>query len=222
MREIRMLPPTVPSVRLEQRADGQPPTITGYGAVFYRESDPGTTYNFSGWWDQFQERIMPGAFDRAIREDDVRALFNHSPDQVLGRNRSGTMRLSIDATGLRYEIDPPNNELGRMVVESIRRGDVTGSSFAFIANDITFREVKQENGDPLVIREINEVSLFDTGPVTYPAYGSSSASVRSAECDKVRDDYQIWKSIQSAKRCGTEGKSRAMQHRVRLLEIAAA
>ena len=112
-------------VRIEKR-DGQPTKIVGYAAVFYRYDDPGTQYElYSG----HVERIQPGAFKRAIEEaDDVRGLFNHEPSQILGRTKSGTMRLSEDETGLRYEIDVPDTQVGRDVVTSIDRGDVTGSS----------------------------------------------------------------------------------------------
>ncbi|MCT7656157.1 HK97 family phage prohead protease [Oceanimonas sp. NS1] len=62
----------------------------------------------------------------------MRALFNHDPNFVLGRTRSGTLALSVDADGLRYEIDPPDTQTVRdLVLAPLARGDITGSSFAF-------------------------------------------------------------------------------------------
>jgi HK97 family phage prohead protease len=67
-----------------------------YGAVFFDPDDSGTEYEM---YDDVFERIMPGAFDKALREDDVRGTFNHDSSCLLGRTASGTMRLSVDRRG---------------------------------------------------------------------------------------------------------------------------
>src|SRR5574343_240132 len=72
--------------------------LTGYGAVFFNATNSGTQYKLAA---RTLERILPGAFDRAIREDDVRGLFNHDQNHLLGRTSAGTMRLSVDSIGLR-------------------------------------------------------------------------------------------------------------------------
>jgi HK97 family phage prohead protease len=168
-----------PGVTLEQRADGQPPAIVGYGSVFYDPADPGTEYDLRSSWGGFVERIMPGAFDRAIREDDVRALFNHDANHVLGRT-PGTLKLSADSKGLRYEISPPDTQTGRDVTASIQRGDISGSSFSFSVEEESWHETRDATtGQTTVIREIRAVRLYDVGPVTFPAYQSATAGVRS-------------------------------------------
>ena len=164
--ERRILPTTGIEVR---EAEGQPTRIVGYGAVFYRDGQAGTEFEL---WDDVSERILPGAFDRAIKEDDVRGMYNH--EQLLARTKSGTMRLSSDDRGLRYEIDVPDTQLGRDLVEHIRRGDVNGSSFAF---SITDEEFRKEDGK--TVREIRGVRLFDTGPVDFPAYEATTAGIRA-------------------------------------------
>lgn len=147
--------------------------IYGYAAVFYNPNDPGTEYPM---WDDFYERLMPGCFDRALREnDDVLGLFNHNPDNLLGRAQSGTLRLAVDARGLMFELEPPDTELARAVYEFIRRGDVSGCSFSFRADDVIYREM-----GTVVIREINSVKLFDVGPVVAPAYKSTSVGASGA------------------------------------------
>jgi len=156
-----------------RNAEDDPQKITGYAAVYHRADDDGTEYSLGA---DIVEHIMPGAFDDAIGRDDVRALFNHDPDHVLGRNRAGTLRLTADARGLRYEVDMPDTQLARDLRESINRGDISGSSFAF-----TIPEGGQEwreDGDR-VIREIRAVELHDVGPVTYPAYESSTTHARA-------------------------------------------
>ena len=167
--ERRFSPRASAPVSIERRADG-PAMIVGYASVFY-DGTPETEYQL---WDGYVERIMPGAFDRAIREDDVRGLFNHDPDHLLGRTLAETLRLSVDQRGLRYEIEPPDTQLGRDLVASIERGDLTGSSFAFTVTDEVWRVVEEVH-----IREIEGVRLYDVGPVTYPAYEATTTGLRS-------------------------------------------
>jgi HK97 family phage prohead protease len=161
-REVR----SMPVYELRAKADGN--TIAGYAAVFNSTTDLG----------YFEERIKPGAFARAIKEQhDVRALWNHDPNWILGRTKSGTLRLSEDNVGLQIEVDPPDTQMGRDLVESIRRGDVDQMSFAFIATKESWTERK----DMLPLREIEDVDLYDISPVTYPAYQATTVGLRSAE-----------------------------------------
>jgi len=163
---------------IEERAD-KSTRIVGYGAVYYDGTD-GTQFRL---WDDMLERIMPGAFDRAIKEDDVRGLFNHDPSMVLGRSKAGTMALASDERGLRYEIIPGDTSVARDVREHLKRGDVTGSSFAFTVTDEQYRKE-----DGIHIREIHGVRLYDVGPVTFPAYEGTTAGarMRGADEDELR------------------------------------
>lgn len=149
--------------------------IGGIASVYYDPSDDGTQFRL---WEDTYERIMPGAFDRAIEEDDVRALFNHDSNLVLGRNRAGTLTLRSGSRGLEYEVTPGETTAHRDVMEYLRRGDVTGSSFGFRVREHG-EEWRKEGG--LTIREITDVELFDVSPVTFPAYESSTSELRSLE-----------------------------------------
>lgn len=181
--ELRFLSVSHSPVTLETR-DGKDPRVVGYAARYYDPNDPGTQYTL---WEGVVERLMPGAFDRAAREDDVRGLFNHDPNQILGRTTAKTMTLTADARGLKYDILPGNTTVGRDVQEHLKRGDVTGSSFAFVTTDEEFRK---EGG--LTVREIRGLKLYDVGPVTYPAYQSSSAGMRAAGGD---DDNELRRRV---------------------------
>ncbi len=150
--------------------EGEPRRIVGYGAVFNSLSE-----DLGG----FREMIMPGAFASAIAEDDVRALFNHDASLVLGRNRAGTLRLSEDELGLRYEIDPPDTQYARDLLVSLDRGDVDQSSFGFMAVEESWRSPTEEQ--PLPIRMLHQVRLFDVSPVTFPAYHATSVSARALD-----------------------------------------
>lgn len=164
------------------------PRIEGYAAVFFDAATPGTEYTIL---EEMRERIMPGAFDRAIREDDVVGLFNHDPNHVLGRVRSGTMRLTVDATGLHYAIEMPATQMARDLVANIRAGNIVGSSFSFIPTKQRFLEEKKE-GLLFEIREILEVKLFDLGPVTFAAYDATSVMAHYADTRAMKRAYEQW------------------------------
>ena len=156
---------------VEERADGRP-VITGY-AVRYNT----LSVDLGG----FREQILPGAFDKVLNrqrgKQDVVALFNHDPNQLLGRTSSGTLELSSDDSGLRYSVSLPNTELGRTIREMVDRRDLRGSSFAFTLQPGKGDSWEPgEDGKPLrSIREVN--GLFDVSVVTHPAYSSSTVAV---------------------------------------------
>ena len=141
--------------------------IVGHGAVFNQEAEI---------WDGLFEVVRPGAFLNTIQIADVRALKNHDPNYILGRNRAGTLRLSEDETGLRYEIDVPDISYANDLYVSLQRGDISQSSYAFLP----VRETWTSRGDGTELRELHEVELFDVSPVTYPAFVGADAQARSA------------------------------------------
>lgn len=151
-------------VRMTEGADGKP-KIEGYAALFETWSD-----DLGG----FREKISQDAFNGRLA-DDVRALFNHDPNFVLGRTASGSLRLSTDENGLFYEVEPPDTQYARDLVAVMARGDVNQSSFAFFVGDDRWEEV-----EGAVSRTILQVErLVDVSPVTYPAYPDASSQVRT-------------------------------------------
>ncbi len=177
---LRVLPSQRAAVRLTKRAAGDdaPGIIEGYGAVFYSADDPGTEFEM---WPGLVERIMPGAFDETVADDDIRASFNHDLSALLGRTASETLRLSIDNVGLRYAIDTPNTEDGRKVCELVGRKDVNGSSIWFVATRVVW--IEEEDRD---IRQIEGIRLIEVGPVSMPAYDATTAATRSSDLESVK------------------------------------
>lgn len=174
--------------RVSRAAEKGSGVIRGYGAVFWDASNPGTQYEL---WANCFERIRPNAFDRALSEaQDVRGLFNHDDEWVLGRVSSGTLRLSVDSVGLAYEIDESTTDPHWLSVASmVDRGDVDGSSFSFMPASVTW-EQQTIDGVTTEIRWINDVDLFDVGPVTFPAY-EAAGSGRSGVCDDERRSLMV-------------------------------
>jgi len=152
---------------IELRNDNGVNTVVGYGAVFNSESN-----DLGG----FVEYVAPGAFDGRL-EDDVRFLINHD-GLPLARTTNGTLRLSVDERGLKYEADMPDTTLANDLMTLLRNGTISQSSFAF-----TVEEDSWENIDGKNVRTINKVSrLYDVSSVTYPAYNEAgSFALRSLE-----------------------------------------
>lgn len=149
----------------ESRMDMEDGKLRGYAAVFDSLSvDMG-----------FRERIRRGAFSRSLKEGaDVRALWQHDVNYVLGRTKSGTLSLVEDVHGLRSVIDPPDTQWARDVMTTIKRGDVDQMSFAF-----TVKTDEWNMEDGVLVRTVIDADLFDVSPVTYPAYPDTSIGVRS-------------------------------------------
>jgi len=161
-------------------SEGKSRTIAGHAAVYDQPSDP-----IGGW---FTEIVKPGAFKDTLRTADVRCLFNHDANFVLGRTRSGTLRLVDGAKGLEISCDVPDTQVGNDVYRSIERGDIDQMSFSFITVEDRWT-FKPGNAPP--IRELLKVELVDVAPVTFPAYpqtdiGTRSMTTLKAECEAAR------------------------------------
>ena len=189
--ERRMTP--TGEIRVENRADGGK-MIVGYGAVFHRAGEPGTEYRLA---PDIVERIAPTAFDRALsQKQDVRGLFNHDPNMLLGRAAAGTLRMTTDERGLKYEIDLPDTQAGRDVAANIAAGNLTGSSFSFRINGKQGQRFEKAKGYD--VRHIVDVDLYDVGPVTFPAYEGTTTGIRSGDCDDAVEARAQWAAEQEA------------------------
>ena len=171
------------AMTVEQRDDGTQ-KIIGHAAVFNTETVVGN-------W--FRELILPGAFAESIEKDDVRALFNHDENFVLGRNvLSKTLTLREDETGLAIEIDPPQTQLIRdLVVSPIQRRDITGMSFAFSIESSEDEIWESGKEGMLDVRKIKRAKLWDISPVTYPQYPETDVGVRSHEAWKKQEETRL-------------------------------
>jgi uncharacterized protein len=152
-----------------RRDDGKPPKIAGHAAVFNSLS-----MDLGG----FREQISPGAFAVTVTQDDIRALFNHDPNMVLGRNVAGTLVLMEDNTGLYYEINPPDTQVARDLIANIEAGNITQNSFGFRV--LPEGDTWEEDANGQLVRTLKNVKLYDVSPVTYPAYPQTDIALRNA------------------------------------------
>ena len=142
-------------------------TVEGYALVFGKQSR-----DLGG----FTEVIEPTALEGILEKSDILCLLNHNEDRgILARSKYGTgsLELTIDDTGLKYRFEAPNTALGDELLEGLRRGDISTSSFAFTIGKDTW--TKKEDGSYL--RTINSFKkLFDVSPVYKEAYPDTSVA----------------------------------------------
>jgi len=160
--------------RVVRKEDGALPKIEGYAAVFNSDSeDMG-----------FIERIRPKAFEGALKISDTRALFNHDPNYILGRQSNGTLTLTEDKKGLHMSVQPPDTQLVRdMILTPIERGDINQQSFGFTVESDSWEGLDTDKP----VRTIEKVrELYDVSPVTFPAYQDTEVALRSLDAAKEK------------------------------------
>ena len=176
--EIRTFDITNLTTRSEE--DSQTQIVTGYAAVFNSPTE---------LWDGLNEVIKPGAFSRALANSDVRCLFDHDWGKVLGRTKSGTLKLEEDEKGLRFEVELPNTTIANDLIQSMTRGDINQCSFGFYPTEETW----DYNSEP-VLRTINEVELYEVSIVSLPAYEDTEAAL-SRNKQEMKQDIKTRKNL---------------------------
>lgn len=151
--------------------------VEGYAVVFNSLSD-----DLGG----FREVILPSAFDGILEQSDVLALLDHDATRgILARYKQGvgSLTLEIDDIGLKYSFDAPHTSLGEELLEYLRRGDITCSSFSFVCKDDDW----SMEDDGLYIRTIKSIKgLYDVSPVYNPAYQATSVAIAERSLDKFK------------------------------------
>ena len=167
------------SFNIELRDEPESRHIEGYGSVFNERS-----LDLGG----FVEMIAPGAFDGVIERSDVKCYLDHNPEKgILARSRNGkgSLSLVVDEKGLQYSFDAPHTNLGDEVVEGLKRGDYSQSSFAFTVDD----EVWTKEADGTYLRTITKIGgLYDVSIVANPAYEGTSVALRSLDAFKAQEE----------------------------------
>lgn len=143
------------------------------------------------WGDVFFEIIAPGAFDNVLRDEGLNCLatVDHSRGKMLGRNKSGTLTLSTDNTGLKASVEVPDTTLGRDMVVMIERGDYFEGSFIYT---IAENGVSYDRSGDIAVRTVTNIAdLYDVSIVIDGAFANTAIKLRSTELEieiKVKFD----------------------------------
>lgn len=155
---------------------GQPQQLIGYGALFNTPTQlPG-----------FKEQVRAGAFQRSLRNDDIKFLWNHDTNIVLGSSKAGTLRLAEDSRGLKFVCDLPATRSAAEYHESVRRGDVSGVSWGFQVGKEgqVWSEERAADGSYFALRTLTDFArVTDVSPTPFPAYQGTEIQARSLKVD---------------------------------------
>lgn len=160
---------TATHLYIECRSEVKGDNLTGYAQVYGTYADLST----------YVETFAPNAFDSVLADPatDVRAFYQHDSAMLLGRQSSGTLKLWTDSTGLGYELDLPKTSYANDVRELAARGDLSGMSIGFRPDKQTWSKLGNRD-----LRTHTSVgALIEISPVSVPAYGSTTAQLRSLD-----------------------------------------
>lgn len=170
MRERRMIDENITTLPDSRK-------VEGYAVVFNSESR-----DLGG----FVEVIEPRALEGVLEQSDILCLLNHNEDKgVLARSNKGTgsLELSVDEKGLKYSFEAPNTSLGDELLEGLRRGDITNSSFAFVVGEDKWTK----RNDGMYLRTISNIKqMFDVSPVYRAAYDATSVKADTRGMDEAK------------------------------------
>jgi len=156
--------------RDEQTPDER--TIEGYFALYESETE---------LWAGSYEIISKGAFENTIQKNDIRALWNHNTQYVLGRNKNGSLQLKADDKGLFATIKLPNTQYAEDLYSLVQRGDIDQASFGFNIID----EELEELADGGYRWRIKDIDLHEISVVTFPAYENTSVQAREKQVKEI-------------------------------------
>lgn len=141
-------------------------------------------------WDGVFEEVLPEAVNNSLKNNDIRALFNHETGIVLGRTGNDTLRLKADDKGLYGRVIINENDVEAMnILARIERGDINACSFGFNV----IKEEIEERDDGSVKFVLKDINLVEVSAVTFPAYPTTSVKARKKdinEYQKEKIDYR--------------------------------
>ena len=160
--------------------------IEGYFALYEQETE---------LFDGVYEIITKGAFDNTLNND-IRALWNHNSQYVLGRSKNGSLEMKADDKGLFGTIKLPNTQYAQDLHELVQRGDIDQCSFGFniLGEDL------EELANGGYRWRINEIDLHEISVVTFPAYENTTVQARSKQIEQIEQRKMQQKKTELLKR----------------------
>lgn len=176
-REIRSYCGDKYQPRLREAADGQESrTIEGYAIVFGVRSQL-----LFDWYDRYYEVIEPGSIDEArLREMDIKMTIFHDREMLIARSNKGvgTLKLTVDEIGVKYEFDAPRTSAGETALELVKRGDLAGSSFTYWSDEKSSVHYDMTE-DNILVRHVDRIDkVYEMTIASDPAYVETSVTAR--------------------------------------------
>lgn len=147
-------------------------TLEGYAAVFNSPT------RIDSWEGRFDEVILEGAFRDSLTDHTPVLMFEHGRHPLIGTMPLGVIqRAEEDSNGLYIEARLSDNWLIQPVRDAVRDRAVKGMSFRFSVPE--GGDSEQQRAGDVPLRTINRLTVAELGPVVFPAYAPTTATVRS-------------------------------------------
>ena len=184
-REIRSYCGDQYQPRLREAAEGQESrTIEGYSIVFGVRSQL-----LFDWYDRYYEIIEPGAIDEArLREMDIKMTLFHDREMLVARSNKGvgTLKLTVDEVGVKYEFEAPRTPAGETALELVRRGDLAGSSFTYWSDEKTSVRYDLTDED-ILVRHVDRIDkVYEMTIASDPAFQETTVTAREVEAKGIK------------------------------------
>lgn len=203
-----------PHLREVSEEGGSGRTIEGYAIVFGVESRMLVDY-----WDDYREIIEPGAItEEELAQMDIKMTMWHNREKLLARSNKGvgTLKLSVDNIGVKYEFEAPNTSDGNNALELVKRGDVGGSSFIYWSDESSSVSYTKDDDD-ILIRHVKKINMiYDMTIASDPAYTQTSVTAREIEKSGLKisheDEVQREEELRKREQAIREVRERSKQH----------
>ena len=184
-REIRSYCGDQYQPRLREAADGQESRIIeGYAIVFGVRS-----VLLFDWYDRYYEIIEPGAIDEArLRDMDIKMTLFHDREMLVARSNKGvgTLKLTVDEVGVKYEFEAPHTPAGDTAIELVRRGDLAGSSFTYWSDEKTSVRYELTDED-ILVRYVDRIDkIYEMTIASDPAFQETTVTAREVEATGIK------------------------------------
>lgn len=175
-----------PRLREETEEGGNRRTIEGYAIVFGVRSRL-----LADYWENYYEVIEQGAItEEQLREMDIKMTMWHNREKLLARSNKGegTLKLTVDKVGVKYEFEAPDTADGNNALELVRRGDLAGSSFTFWSDERSSVRYTTDDED-ILTRHVERIDkVFEMTIASDPAYTETNVTAREIENAGIKLD----------------------------------
>lgn len=203
-----------PHLREVSEEGGSGRTIEGYAIVFGVESRMLVDY-----WDDYREIIEPGAItEEELAQMDIKMTMWHNREKLLARSNKGvgTLKLSVDKIGVKYEFEAPNTSDGNNALELVKRGDVGGSSFIYWSDESSSVSYTKDDDD-ILIRHVKKINMiYDMTIASDPAYIQTSVTAKEIEQSglkiKHEDEARREEELRKREQAIREVRKKSKQH----------
>lgn len=203
-----------PHLREVSEEGGSGRTIEGYAIVFGVESRMLVDY-----WDDYREIIEPGAItEEELAQMDIKMTMWHNREKLLARSNKGvgTLKLSVDKIGVKYEFEAPNTSDGNNALELVKRGDMGGSSFTYWSDESSSVSYTKDDDD-ILIRHVKKINMvYEMTIASDPAYTQTSVTAREIEQSglkiKHEDEARREEELRKREQAIREVREKSKQH----------